>query len=223
MIYYKKLMNSNFEKLHNYFKSFPGIGKRQAERFVYHILAQDSIWTESFIREMQNIKKSVSECNSCFYIYKINGFSECEFCLSKLRNKSSLAVVEKSSDIDILSQKTNFNGLFFVLGGQIPVIEKRKNPKNIRLSELLQRIENLSRVDQDSFSLEQNFLKEIIICTSYNADGIFTASVLKEKIKEKFGNKFLITTFGRGFSSGTELEYADSETLRYALQNKTEL
>jgi recombinational DNA repair protein RecR len=72
------------------------------------------------------------------------------------------------------------------------------------------------------FSLEKKDF-EVIICTSYNADGIFTASVVKEKIREKFGKDIIITTFGRGFSSGTELEYADGETLRYALENKTYL
>jgi recombination protein RecR len=216
-------MNSHFEKLHAYFKSFPGTGKRQAERFVYHILSQDSVWVESLVREIQGIKKSISECDSCFYIYKKNGLNECEFCTSKTRQKNILAVVEKSSDIEILSQKTNFKGNFFVLGGQIPVIEKRKNPKQVRISELLIKIEKLlKKEDEMDFSLEKKDF-EVIICTSYNADGIFTASVIKEKIREKFGKDIIITTFGRGFSSGTELEYADSETLRYALENKTYL
>jgi recombinational DNA repair protein RecR len=75
-------------------------------------------------------------------------------------------------------------------------------------------------------------LKEIIICTSLTNDGMFTASVIKQKLKELVDeikiqtlNKDLnikITTLGRGFSTGTELEYADKETLLNALQNRSE-
>jgi recombination protein RecR len=131
-----------------------------------------------------------------------------------VRSDEYLAIVEKSSDIEILVQKTNFMGRFFVLGGQIPVIEKKKRI-NVRLDEAMSRIQTLQQGETK--------LREVIICTSYNPDGVFTASVLKDRIREQFGTSFAVTTFGRGFSSGTELEYADQETLRYALEHRTQL
>ncbi len=204
-------MNPEFEKLHNYFKSFPGIGKRQAERFVYHILSRDSIWVNGFVKEMLDVKKTVSECTECFYIFKNNSYKICQFCRIESVDNKILAIVEKSADIEILTQKIVWNGNFFVLGGQLPVIEKKKSV-NIRITELLERIAKL----------KEKGLEEIVICTSYNPDGVFTASVVKDKIREKFENTFKITTLGRGFSSGTEIEYVDSETLKYAMQNRAD-
>lgn len=104
--------------------------------------------------------------------------------------------------------------MIFVLGGQLQVIEK-KNPPKINLEKLLRFVTKLSPG-----------LNEIILCNSLNPDGVFTTSVLKQKISEHLQEnnlpKIKITTFGRGFSTGTELEYADKDTLQNALLNRTE-
>ena len=44
-------MSEEYNKLFEYFKSFPGIGKRQAERFVFHVLTKDAFWVDNFISE----------------------------------------------------------------------------------------------------------------------------------------------------------------------------
>jgi recombination protein RecR len=122
--------------------------------------------------------------------------------------------VEKNIDADVMLKKASWTGLVFVLGGQLQVIEK-KNPPKINLEKLLRFIKKLSPN-----------LKEIILCNSLNPDGVFTASVVKQKINEFLETenlpKMKITTFGRGFSTGTELEYADKETLQNALKNRSE-
>ena len=212
--------HKDYKRLFEYMKSFPGIGKRQAERFVYHILTKDSFWVEGFVDEIKRARNQVHECLDCFRIFK-NPFNEkfdkCEICRSQLKDRTILAIVEKNIDAESFLQKTSFQGLVFILGGNIPVIEK-KNRARVRLEELLKFIQKLSQ--------ENNNLKEIIICNSLNPDGIFTAGIIYQKIKELIENnklnKIKITTFGRGFSTGTELEYADKDTLLNALQNRSE-
>jgi len=210
-------MSEEYNKLFEYFKGFPGIGKRQAERFVFHILTKDPAWVDSFINEIKKAKENVRECVDCCRVFRNKygeKFNECEICRSQVRDRSVLAIVEKNIDADVFIKKASWTGLVFVLGGQLQVIEK-KNPPRINLEKLLKFIKKLSPD-----------LKEIILCNSLNPDGVFTASVLKQKINEFLEeqkiSKIKITTFGRGFSTGTELEYADKETLQNALRNRSE-
>lgn len=202
--------HADYRKLFDYFKSFPGIGKRQAERFVYHILTKDSNWIASFVREVEQSRKYVHECVDCFRIFKNTNTSEtlCERCRSGQLDRTLLAVVEKNIDAENFIEKTKFPGLVFVLGGVFPVIEKKVRNK-VRLEELINFV-------------KKEIFQEIIICTSLTNDGIFTGSVIKQKIKELEKQNLKITTLGRGFSTGTELEYADTDTLLNALKNRTE-
>jgi recombinational DNA repair protein RecR len=64
-------------------------------------------------------------------------------------------------------------------------------------------------------------LKEVILATSVNPEGEHTASYIAGLLKQlKDAHGFRISTLGRGLSTGTELEYSDSETLKSALQNR---
>lgn len=217
-------MSEEYNKLFEYFKTFPGIGKRQAERFVFHILTHDSQWVDNFTNEIRKAKDNVRECIDCSRVFR-NKYNEkfelCDICRSEVRDRSILAVVEKNIDADILLKKGSWTGLIFVLGGQYQVIEK-KNPPRVHLEKLLRFVKKLTSPQPPS----KGELKEIILATSLNPDGIFTAQVLQQKINELVENenltKIKITTFGRGFSTGTELEYADKETLDNALRNRTE-
>jgi len=204
-------MSEEYNKLFEYFKTFPGIGKRQAERFVFHVLTKDQFWVDNFMNEISKAKAGVKECVDCCRVFK-NKYGEkfelCDICRSQVRDRNILAVVEKNIDADVMLKKGAWTGLIFVLGGQFQVIEK-KNPPRINLEELIK------------FIRKNNF-QEILLCNSLNPDGIFTANVLHQKIKELEIPNLRITSFGRGFSTGTELEYADKETLENALKNRSE-
>jgi recombination protein RecR len=210
-------MHNDFANLLEYFKQFPGIGKRQAERFCYFALGKDESWTNSFIKELQNTRKNTRECLTCFRVFKDfnNQNKLCSICVDTNRNKNVLAVFEKNIDLESFLEKTKYNGLIFVLGGNIPVIEK-KNRNRVKIQELLNYINSpnlsLSRRGTEPF--------EIILCTSLTADGVFTANVVKDEIKKLEIENIKITTFGRGFSTGTELEYVDRDTLEHAWKHR---
>jgi recombinational DNA repair protein RecR len=55
------------------------------------------------------------------------------------RDKSILFVVEKDADIDNV-EHSGFRGLYFVLGGTIPLASEEPE-RHVRLRELLKRIE----------------------------------------------------------------------------------
>ena len=179
--------HENYKRLFDYFKTFPGIGKRQAERFVYHVLAKDFAWVNGFIKEIENSRKNIHECVDCFRIFKNSNTNEklCDRCRSNVLDESVIAVVEKNIDGENFIEKTNFLGRVFILGGVYPVIEKKSRPR-VRLEELIKLVKKIISPPQtpplQGGALVQ--LKEIIICTSLTNDGMFTASVIKQKLKE---------------------------------------
>ncbi len=124
-----------------------------------------------------------------------------------------------SHDVDFENiEKTHFyNGYYFVLGGAVPILEK--NPeKRIRQKELLEIVEKKIK----------NGLSEIIIALNYNPEGENTLTYLQEILKpltqpssaKATAGAVKISTLGRGLSTGTELEYSDSDTIKNALKNR---
>jgi len=189
-------------KLGELFREFPGIGPRQARRFVYFLLRQDASYIKNMLEQITELRESVSECESCFrfYIGKV-----CNLCTDKNVNSSILLVVEKDIDLENVRKTGKFNGKFFVLGGLLPILEK--NPESrIRINELRLRLEKDKKI------------REVILALSVNPVGDNTVEFLKLEIS-KFKH-LKISTLGRGLSTGTELEYSDSATLSAALESR---
>lgn len=204
-------MNS-IEKLAEIFEKFPGIGKRQAKRFVYFLLRKNSNFSRDLIDSIQNLKKNIHICVESFqYFYSENPNETLSpIARDPNRNKSLLLVVEKDSDLENIENMGAYRGLYFVLGGSIPVLSKTPE-EFIRLKELLKIIEK---------KISSGELKEIILGLSLNPQGEYTLEYLKEKLAifEKSGVK--ISILGRGLSTGTELEYSDKETFENAFSNR---
>ena len=193
------------------FKEFPGIGPRQAKRFVYFLLTRNNGYASELARLISEIKSNVTVCQSCFRFYTKNGSKSdiCPICLDQNRDKSALMIVSHDVDFENVEKTKFFNGYYFVIGGTIPILEK--NPeKRIRQKELLEVLQSRMKTG----------LKEIIIALSYNPEGENTLTYLKQILSpftEK--NDVKISTLGRGLSTGTELEYSDSDTIKNALKN----
>lgn len=203
------------DKLTEIFKKFPGIGPRQAKRFVYHILQE----TESDIAELVNaisgVKRSISICDKCYRYFENKNKQAvvpCPICSNPSRDNSTLMIVAKDIDLLAVERSRAYNGLYFVLGNTVPILDEAPH-KKIRQGELLYRINELNT--------DPLKLKEVIIATSVNTEGEHTAFYINTLLRpyvEKHG--FKITTLGRGLSTGTELEYSDGDTLKSALENR---
>jgi len=117
-----------------------------------------------------------------------------------------------SHDVDFENiEKTHFyNGYYFILGGTVPILEKIPE-KRIRQKDLLAVLEKKAK----------DGLSEIIIALNYNPEGENTLNYLSEILKPFADkNNVKISTLGRGLSTGTELEYSDSDTIKNALKNR---
>lgn len=202
---------TTLEKLIRQFERFPGIGSRQAKRFAFHILTEDPREVEALARLLTTIRASVRECPSCFRFYTSEyNAPTCSVCSNATRDHSKLMVVERDTDIDAIERSGTYDGLYFILGGTVPLLETN-NTKKLRGGALKHIVE--TRAPEG--------LKEIILGFSVNPDGENTARFVESILREiTEANGIRISHLGRGLSTGSELEYADPETIRNALENR---
>jgi len=195
-------MNS-LNKLQELFSQFPGIGPRQAKRFVYFLLRKDKDYIEDLTKNIIDLKKHVRVCEKSFqYFYAEKDENLSPIARNPDRDSTTLMIVERDADLEAIERSGTYNGQYFVLGGTLPILEK--NPqKFIRQKELLNRID-----DQ---------VEEIIIAMNATPESDHTAEHLQSILKYKDKK---ISTLGRGLSTGTELEYSDSNTIKNALENR---
>jgi recombination protein RecR len=195
-------------RLAELFAEFPGIGGRQSKRFVYFLLKRNRSFSEELVRQIQALERTILECERChrYFTKRHEGAKRCSICTDEGRDRSILLVVEKDSDLDALERSGTYLGTYFVLGGTLPILEKEPE-KRIRIDELSALIE-----------AESGDLKETIIASAVTTESEHTAEFVRERITPLCERNFIkITSLGRGLSTGTELEYSDAETLRYAL------
>lgn len=200
----------NTQKLIELFKEFPGIGPRQAKRFVYFLLNRNPAYANDLAKLISDVRATVHSCNTCFRFFPNGNSQTCPTCRDTSRDSNSLMLVSHDVDFENIERTKFYNGYYFILGGNVPILEKEPE-RRIRQKELLESIDKKSKEG----------LKEIIIALNYNPEGENTLSYLSEILKplaDKYGLK--ISTLGRGLSTGTELEYSDSETIKNALKNR---
>lgn len=201
------------DKLSELFKDFPGIGPRQAKRFVYYLLSRNNGYLDSLSKLVAELKRDIKNCPSCFRFFPNDAAKSplCLICRDNNRDVSSLMIVARDVDFEAIEKSHSYNGFYFVLGGTVPILEKEPE-KKIRSKELTARVK--ARAAEG--------LKEIIIATSVNPEGENTHDfimALLSPITKQFNIK--ISGLGRGLSTGTELEYSDSDTIKNALKNRS--
>lgn len=197
--------NSEFQKLIQFFEEFPGVGSRQARRFALFLLSRNKDTLASFTETLHTVKTISRECPSCMR-YHFTKNELCSICEKPERTRSSLLVVEKEADIDAFERAHVYNGMYFVLGKLISLISKDE----IRLTRL-QKLFDKIQARQD--------ITEIILAFPTTPNGLFTDQYVRNEIHRTFPH-IQIRSLGRGFATGSDPEYVDTDTITYAFQNR---
>lgn len=192
------------ERLAALFEKFPGIGPRQAQRFVQFLLRSSPATRRELSQAVQTLGGSVHQCPSCMRFHA-GEKKLCGLCASTARDDQYLAVVANDPDLLALEKSGTYRGRYFVLGGTIHLA--RDNKGLLRTKQLLASIP--ARLEKG--------LQEIILAFPANPEGDETAEYMRDELA-KAGVK--ITTLGRGLSTGSELEYADPDTLKSAFESR---
>ena len=201
------------QQLTEIFGKFPGIGPRQAKRFVYYLLARNGPFLDEFARLLHELRGAVARCAECcrFFVKRRLPSSLCPTCADTGREANTLIVVEKEVDFETIEKSSAYRGRYFILGGTLPPLEKEPD-KRIRAREL----ETIVKA-----RIEDNTLKEIIFALSATPEGDHTRHFLEARLRPLVEAKPVkLSTLGRGLSTGLELEYSDAETLKNALANR---
>jgi recombination protein RecR len=196
------------EKLSELFERFPGIGPRQAQRFVQFLLRSSPSMRRELIEGVRDLASSVHQCPECMR-FSTSKKGLCSICADDRRDAALVAVVASDADLLAIERSHTFRGRYFVLGGLISLASDKTS--GLRITELLANVVKRAK----------NGLTEIILAFPANPEGDATAIRIREELEKTANDSGIkITKLGRGLSTGSELEYADSDTLRSALDNR---
>mgnify|MGYP001586183032 CR=1 FL=1 len=196
------------EHLVSVFERFPGIGPRQAGRFVQFLLRSSQSTRAELARAIESLGSSVHQCAECMRHHS-GKRGTCSICANPERDSTLLAVVANDTDLLAMERSGTYRGHYFVLGGTVSLASEKMS--GLRLRELIARVPKLVK----------GGLKEIILAFPANPEGDATSIRLKEELAALAKEHSLaVTSLGRGLSTGSEIEYADPDTIKSALDSR---
>ncbi len=197
------------ERLSVLFEKFPGIGPRQAQRFVQYLLRNNATRRE-IVDALQHLGGSVQQCPACMRFFGTTQSSrntECGICVNPQRDSQQLCIVAADADLSALERSGTYRGFYFVLGGTISLASEKMT--GLRTRELHDQLAKRTA----------RGLSEVILAFPANPEGDATSVRLREDIHAEYP-ELSVTALGRGLSTGSELEYADPETIKSALDSR---
>jgi len=181
-------------------RRLPGVGIRTARRMAYHLLQHDLQGAQYLGAALSDAVARLRHCEHC------NSFTEvtvCSTCLHAERDQTLLCIVETPADQNSIEATHGYSGLYYVLMGRLAPLEGM-GPAELDFDRALARAGN-------------GIVQEVILATSFTAEGETTAHYLSEALRAK-GLK--VTRLARGVPAGSEIEYVDAGTVAWALMER---
>ncbi|MBR4928505.1 MAG: recombination protein RecR [Oscillospiraceae bacterium] len=191
------------DKLIDCFAALPGVGRKSASRFAYHILDIPEEQALEFSKAIAEARQNVHQCPVC---HNLTDTEECSICSDMNRDRSMICVVESPRDVSSIEKTREYKGLYHVLHGLISPLDGI-GPEQLFIKQLI------TRAADDS-------VKEVIMATNPTVEGESTAMYISKLIKP-LGVK--VTRLATGVPVGGNLEYADEMTLFKALEGRSEI
>jgi recombination protein RecR len=182
----------------------PGVGPKSAQRIAFYLLKVERDDALRLSEAIVAVKERTTLCSRCFNVAEDGGL--CAVCSDDRREAAVVCVVEDPRDIVAVERTQQFRGRYHVLQGALNPLEG-VGPDQLRVRELLERV-------------EQEEVKEVILCTNPNLEGEATAMYLAKLLKP-VGMR--VTRIASGLPVGGDLEYADELTLGRALEGRREV
>jgi recombination protein RecR len=178
----------------------PGVGKKTAQRLMFHLLQAPRQEVEALARALLELQDKIRTCSVCF---NLSAAELCPLCADPRRDRSLLCVVEDPGNLLALERTGAHRGLYHVLGGALSPLKDR-GPDDLHVRELLERV-------------REGRFKEVILATDADVEGEATAVYLSRLLRP-LGLK--VTRLAQGMPAGGELDYTDELTLRRAFEGR---
>lgn len=181
------------------YMKLPGIGEKTATRLAFYTLDMPEDDVEQFSQALKDVKTLLHQCSICGNITETD---PCQICRDSNRDHSTVMVVEQPKDVMAFEEMGEYDGMYHVLHGVLSPMEGI-GPEDINIKSLITRLQK----DDD--------IKEIIIALNSTPEGESTAMYIAKLLKPA-GLK--VTRLASGLAVGTDIEYANSITLKRAVQ-----
>jgi recombination protein RecR len=190
-----------YEQLLQQLKRLPGLGYRSAERIALELLVEKPENMRELIESLEKASQQVGRCADCGNIAED---SICAVCADPRRQTRSLCIVEHVPDLVAVERSSAWAGRYHILHGKLSPIHG-VGPGDLNLDSLVRR-------------LEEDELEEIVLALSNDIEGQATCHYIQEEI---VGDRPIrVSRIGFGLPSGGGVTFADSLTLKSALEGR---
>ncbi len=179
------------------FERLPGIGKKSAERIVYHLLRVSNDEALALADAIRAMKENVRYCKRCFNLAEDE---LCEVCRDPQRDQTKLCVVEQPRDLIALEKTGRYRGLYHVLLGRVSPLDG-VSANQLTIDALVKRVKTEG-------------ITELIMATNPTVEGDGTALAITNRLGDM---DIKITRLARGVTTGSTLEFANNEMLADAI------
>lgn len=193
-------MTPSFDSLVQRLRKLPGIGYRSAERIALHLLVEKPAALGELVESLEAAGGQVRRCARCGNLAEEE---LCPICADATRDASIVCVVEQVPDLVALERAGSFRGNYHVLHGKLSPI-RGVGPGELNLESLFARI-------------AEGGVRELILALSNDVEGEATCHYLGERLAA-VAPDVRLTRIGFGLPSGGGVLYADSVTLKSALE-----
>ncbi len=191
---------AELEELICYYKKFPGIGEKSAERISMFVIDMNEEEVLKMSNTLIQAKRKLKSCSICGCL---TNQEVCSICLDTSRNSNLICLVEDYKNVFTFEKAGNYNGVYHVLNGLISPIDDI-TPNMLNITSLIKRVEKLEN-------------PEIIMALKSTVEGETTMLYIKKKFENQ---NVKISRLSYGISIGAELDYLDVMTLDKALEDR---
>lgn len=180
----------------------PGVGPKSAQRLAFTLLQYERDGAAQLAGAITDALAHLQHCQRC---HTFTDQPICSTCANPKRNDALLCIVQSPMDQLLIEQTMTYNGLYFVLMGQLNPLEG-KGPKDIAMDALITRVSD-----------GEAPVTEAIIATHFTNEGELTAHYISEQLNTR---GIRVTRLARGVPVGSELEQVDLGTLAQAMMGR---
>jgi len=181
-------------------KKLPGVGKKTAERYAFHLLGWDGKDLHEFAEGIATLKEKVQACLDCGCL--MDG-DRCTFCDQEKRDRSQMCIIASPRDVYAIEETGDYRGMYHVLGTLLSPLDG-KTPKSLNLPLLMKR-------------LEQFNTQEVILALDSTLEGDATSLYLKDLLVKQ---GVVVSRLALGMPLGSSLDFVDEGTLSQAFSGR---
>jgi len=194
-------MTDAFERLQVALRKLPGVGYRSSERIALQLLLGKPEQLKGLVSALEEASRSIRRCSLCG---NLSENEHCHICSDPKRDKSTVCVVESVPDLMAIERSGSWRSGYHVLHGKLSPLHGI-GPDDLNISSLLARAES-------------NEVDELVLALSNDVEGEATCHYIQGHLPK--GRDVRVTRIGFGIPSGGGVLYADSVTLKSALESR---